>query len=64
MKTKRNLIQIWLLGAALSLHPLWSGLAWAGNYTFTSVIDNTGNSAASSTNPPLIVRVWSFFMQK
>ena len=26
----------------LCLLPLWSSPAWAGNYTFTSVIDNTG----------------------
>src|ERR1039457_3788566 len=53
MKIEQNLIQIRPLCAALLLNPPWSGLAWAGSYTFTSVIDNTGQFSVFYDKPAI-----------
>ena len=53
MIARRNLIQTCLPCAVLLLPPLWSGPAWAGSYTFTSVIDNTGQFSVFLDKPAI-----------
>ncbi len=53
MKIQLDLMHVLLILPALLLCPLWTNPARAGNYTFTSVADNTGQFGSFFDEPAI-----------